>query len=94
LGVAPNFFPAIGIPALLVLLIPVLSKKRITNKWMNENRHVTANLISLTGLLTWEIVQIMTKSGRFDWNDILWTVIGAFIFQLIWMITPRKFKKI
>jgi glycopeptide antibiotics resistance protein len=94
LGVAPNFFPAVGIPALLVILIPVLSKKRSTNKWLTEKRHFTANLISLLGLLTWELVQILTKSGRFDWNDMLWTIIGAFIFQLIWQITPFKFKEL
>lgn len=94
LGVAPNFFPAVGIPALLVILIPVLSKKRSTNKWLTEKRYFTANLISLVGLLTWELVQIRTKSGRFDWNDMLWTIIGAFIFQLIWQITPLKFKEL
>ena len=94
LGVAPNFFPAVGIPALLVILIPVLSKKRSANKWLTEKRHFTANLISLVGLLTWALVQILTKSGRFDWNDMLWTIIGAFMFQLIWQITPFKFKEL
>jgi len=28
LGVAPNFFPAIGIPALFVLIIPYVFKKK------------------------------------------------------------------
>jgi len=35
-----------------------------------------------------------TTRGRFDWNDVLWTFIGAFIFQLIWTITPAKYKEI
>jgi hypothetical protein len=28
----------------------------------------------------------------FDWNDIVWTLIGAFVFQLIWILTPERFK--
>jgi hypothetical protein len=31
--------------------------------------------------------------GRFDWNDVIWTLIGALIFQLIWTITPVKYKE-
>ena len=89
LGIAPNFFPAIGIPALFVVLIPQMKQ---TNKWLNEQLHITANLISLAGLLSWEFLQITTTRGHFDWNDILWTFIGAFVFQLIWTITPNKYK--
>lgn len=91
LGIAPNFLPAIGIPALFVVLIPQM---KWTNKWLNEKRHIVANLISMTGLLSWEFLQITTKKGRFDWNDILWTFIGAFVFHLIWTITPAKYKEI
>ncbi|MFM2203935.1 MAG: hypothetical protein RLZZ605_899, partial [Bacteroidota bacterium] len=29
----------------------------------------------------------------FDWNDVLWTLIGAFVFQLIWTITPIRYKE-
>ena len=90
LGIAPNFFPAIGIPALFVVLIPQMKR---TNKWLNENKHITANIISLTGLISWEIIQATSKKLHFDWNDILWTLIGAFIFQLIWTITPDRFKE-
>ena len=93
LGIAPNFFPSIGIPALFVLLIPELNKKNTTNKWLNNKRHITANIVSLTGLLSWEFLQMTTTRGRFDWNDVLWTLIGALIFQLIWTITPVKFKE-
>lgn len=78
LGIAPNFFPGIGIPALLVALIPMLSNKN--NKWLTENRHITANLISLTGLLSWEFLQATSTKLHFDWNDVLWTIIGAFVF--------------
>jgi glycopeptide antibiotics resistance protein len=93
LGIAPNFFPSIGIPALFVILIPELNKNPKTNEWLNNRKHITANIISLVGLLSWEFLQMTTTMGRFDWNDVLWTLIGAFIFQLIWMITPNQYKE-
>ncbi len=88
LGVAPNFFPSIGIPALFVVLIPQMKQK---GKWLNEKKHITANIISVTGLLSWEFLQTLTTRGHFDWHDVLWTLIGAFIFQLIWTITPNRY---
>jgi len=90
LGIAPNFFPAIGIPALFVILIPQLKR---TNKWLNKNKHLTANIISLTGLISWEFIQSASNKLHFDWNDILWTIIGALVFQLIWTITPEDYKE-
>ena len=86
LGVAPNFFPAIGIPSLFVVLIPQL---KITYKWINDKKHLIANLISITGLITWEFIQAYSANLHFDWNDILWTLIGAFVFQLLWKITHK-----
>ena len=90
LGIAPNFFPSIGIPALFVVLLPQM---KIASKWLNEKKHITANLISVTGLLSWEFFQTKTTRGHFDWNDVLWTIIGAFAFQLIWTITPWRYKE-
>jgi uncharacterized membrane protein YfcA len=90
LGIAPNFFPSIGIPALFVMLIPQM---KLTSKWLNEKKHIAANIMSLTGLLCWEFLQTITTRGRFDWNDVLWTLIGAFVFQLIWTITPNRYKE-
>ena len=90
LGIAPNFFPAFGIPALFVLII---SQMQCTNKWLNEKKYNTTNLILLEGLLSWEFLQTKTTRGYFDWNDILWTLIGALIFQLIWINTPIKYKE-
>ncbi len=89
LGIAPNFFPAIGIPALFVVLIPQIKR---TNKWLNENKHSTANIISLTGLISWEFIQTTSTKLHFDWNDVLWTLIGAIVFHLIWTITPDRYK--
>lgn len=90
LGIAPNFFPAIGIPALFILIIPQIQLK---NKWLCEKKHITANLISLAGLLSWEFLQIITTRGHFDWNDVIWTLIGGFVFQLIWTISPNRYKE-
>lgn len=90
LGIAPNFFPAIGIPALFVALIPQM---KWTHKWLNEKKHITANLISLIGLLSWEFIQTTSKKLYFDWNDILWTFTGAFVFHLICTITPDRYKE-
>ena len=90
LGIAPNFFSAIGIPSLFIVIIPPM---KLTNKWLNEKKHITANLISLAGLITWEFLQTITTRGYFDWNDILWTLIGAFVFQLIWTISPNRYKE-
>jgi len=92
LGVAPNFFPSIGIPALFVILLPSFSKTNKGNKWVNDNKHITANIISLTGLLSWEFLQTKSTKLHFDWNDVLWTLIGAFVFQLVWTITPNSYK--
>jgi hypothetical protein len=81
LGIAPNFFPAIGIPALFVVFTMQLKS---ANQWLNEKRFITANLISIIGLVGWEFIQTSSKKLHFDWNDVLWTFIGAAIFQLIW----------
>lgn len=90
LGIAPNFFPAIGIPALLVVLIPQF---KLNAKWLNEKKHIAANIFSIVGLITWEVIQTTSTKLHFDWNDILWTIVGALVFQLIWTITPDRFKE-
>lgn len=89
LGIAPNFLPAIGIPALFVVFMMQLKS---SSKWLNEKKDLTSNLISLTGLIAWEFIQTSSNKLHFDWNDILWTIIGAAIFQLIWKLTPERLK--
>jgi hypothetical protein len=91
LGIAPNFFPSIGLPALFTVLISAIRENK-TNKWLNSHKHLTANLISMSGLLLWEFLQPITKNGQFDWHDVLWTIIGALIFHLIWITTPVKYR--
>jgi hypothetical protein len=92
LGVAPNFFPAIGIPALFIMVIPLVLKKNNSETWIFKKRHLSANLFSVIGLVGWEFAQVSGKL-RFDWNDILWTLIGALSFHFIWLITPQRFKE-
>ncbi len=63
LGIAPNFFPAIGIPSLFLILIPQL---KWTNKWFKDKKQITANVISLTGLISWEFIQSSSTNLHFD----------------------------
>ncbi len=90
-GVAPNFFPAIGLPSLFVILIPEIFGKNEKSKSIVENRHIPSNITSFMALIIWEFLQL-TGNLKFDWNDILWTISGSLIFQLIWIATPTKFK--
>jgi hypothetical protein len=90
-GIAPNFFTAVGIPALFVLFTFTLTKSNTIPKWLKEYKHLIANAISLTGLISWEFLQITGKLV-FDWNDIVWSIVGAFCFQILWSLSPLKFK--
>ena len=91
LGVAPNFFPAIGLPALFIPTIAYLFKNKSSDNWYFKMRHLSSNLISVIGLVGWEFAQMSGKL-RFDWNDILWTFIGALLFQVIWILSPQQYK--
>jgi hypothetical protein len=91
--VAPNFFPAIGLPSLFVILIPEIFGKNKKIKRICENRHIASNITSLVGLIIWEVLQLIGNL-KFDWNDILWTILGALTFQLIWIVSSAKFKTI
>lgn len=89
LGIAPNFFSAIGLPALFIILMDQLRNRLITRL---QNQPLVANFISLVGLLGWEFLQIQTSRGFFDWNDVAWTLAGALAFQVPWVITPIEWK--
>lgn len=87
LGVIPNFLPAIGMPCILVLIIKEL-KGKSNNEYLLKKKHILVILISQLGLIAWEFQQIIAPHGTFDWNDILWTIIGGIIFFLIWKVKP------
>ena len=81
LGIAPNFLPGVGLPALLYVVIPEVTRPESS---LFENRLYWSVVISLLGLIGNEFVTIFAPGrGVFDWNDILWTVIGAGLFVLI-----------
>ena len=81
LGIAPNFLPGVGLPALLYVVIPEVTKPQSS---LFENRLYWSVGISLLGLIGNEFVTIFAPvRGVFDWNDILWTIIGAGLFVLI-----------
>jgi hypothetical protein len=77
----------------ILIAIPHIFNKNYSNTWFYKKKHISANLISITGLVGWEFLQLSGKL-KFDWNDILWTLIGATLFQFIWIISPRKYKEI
>lgn len=93
LGVAPNFFPAIGIPSFFIVVFLSLRSKNLKGNYLSERIHLFSMPISLTGLTAWEVTQIFAPYGYFDWHDILWTFIGTSVFYLIWMFIPSRLKK-
>ena len=88
LGVVPNFLPGIGLPSLFYVLIPEVFKP---NSCFCEERLKLSIYIFMLGLICNEFITIFTSGrGVFDWNDILWTLIGGGIF----LITNRKISEI
>ena len=73
--------PGVGLPALLYVVIPEVTRPESS---LFENRLYWSVVISLLGLIGNEFVTIFApRRGAFDWNDILWTIIGAGLFVLI-----------
>ena len=93
LGIAPNFLPAIGLPAIFLLLLPLVKPQNSKNVLWSKLKHITAMVISLSGLILWEVIQSTLPKARFDWNDILWTLTGCLEFYCIWHIVPESFRQ-
>lgn len=91
LGMLPNFLAAIAVPAILMILIPYVRKGDQASKWFRSSKslHLPSIIISATGLLTWEFLQIYMPNGFFDWHDVLWTCIGLCTFYFIWIIVDK-----
>lgn len=88
LGVAPNFFPSIGIPALIYAILETNKSKN--SAFVNRNAFLIALCVGVSGLILWEILQIYSKKLSFYWHDILWTIAGGLIFWLIGQKLKRK----
>ena len=85
LGVAPNFFPAVGIPSLFMVLLPILFSGNLSSRFILK-RHLTSNLISVTGLVCWEILQFTGKLV-FDWHDIVFFLnSGSDLLIILWLL--------
>jgi hypothetical protein len=89
LGIAPNFFTAIGIPALIFGIWMQIESR---GKRTFSNKHLITNVFSAAGLIAWEFVQIAASKLHFDVHDILWTLIGSSCFHLVWLVTPGKYR--
>ena len=81
LGVIPNFLPGIGLPSLFYVTIPEIFKP---NTSIYRNRLKLSIIISMIGLIGNEFITIYTPGrGVFDWNDVVWTIIGGIVFYFL-----------
>ena len=81
LGVIPNFLPGIGLPSLFYVTVPEILKP---NTSFYRNRLKWSIIISMIGLIGNEFITIYTPGrGVFDWNDVLWTIIGGIVFYFL-----------
>ena len=84
LGVIPNFLPGIGLPSMFYVTIPEIFKH---NTSIYRNRLKWSIIISMIGLIGNEFITIYTPGrGVFDWNDIVWTIIGGIVFYFLHII--------
>ena len=83
-----NFFPGIGIPSFFYVSIPEVFK---SNSSVYKNRLKWSVVISMVGLIGNEFIAKYTPGrGVFDWNDILWTLIGGSLFILVNKLVEKE----
>jgi len=66
LGVLPIFYPAIGLPAFFLTLLPNFTSNKSASVWFHGKKYITAVMISASGLIAWEFQQQFTPNGVFD----------------------------
>lgn len=97
LGVAPNYFAGICLPSFFMAMIAQMIHESVKRgragtkqKAMSFRSLRTLSLrIAIPGLLIWETVQLASKNGHFDPQDILWTMIGAATFEMLYRIIHK-----
>ncbi|MBX7042753.1 MAG: hypothetical protein K1X85_07605 [Ignavibacteria bacterium] len=95
LGIAPNYFAGLGLSSFFIAMfthINTTSKKPSSSVWLNSKVQITSVLISVIGLSLWEYLQTYSTRGYFDWHDLVWTILGASTFYLIWFVINRQTK--
>ena len=89
LGVIPNFLPGIGLSSLFYVTIPEIFK---SNTSIYRNRLKLSIIISMIGLIGNEFITIYTPKRVFDWNDVVWTIIGGIVFYFLHRRIQNLFK--
>ena len=78
LGVAPNFWAMLSLPAGLMLVSNwVLRRRPEQALWLDP---MLVYAFAFSGILAWELFQPVTKFYYFDLNDVVWTLIGGVVF--------------
>ena len=81
LGVIPNFLPGIGLPSFFYVIIPEVFKPK---SFIFKERLKFSIYISMFGLICNEFITILhLVVVFFDWNDIVWTLMGGGVFLII-----------
>ena len=75
-----HFLTGIGLPSLFYVIIPEVFKP---NSFFFKKRLNLSIYISMFGLICNEFIHLTPGRGVFDWNDILWTLIGGGLFLTI-----------
>jgi len=83
LGVLPNFTAAIAIP--FVTFGAMLDARPTESPAALRRRFVVLNLASAAGLMAWECVQLTARTLRFDPADLIATVAGAAVAQVLFV---------
>ena len=80
LGVIPNFLQVLVFKYVYVT-IPEIFKP---NTSIYRNRLKLSIIVSMIGLIGNEFITIYTPGrGVFDWNDVIWTIIGGIVFGFL-----------
>ena len=88
LSVLPNVLNAISIP---FVLLSIWADQKPTANYQSARRiFIILLLFAGIGLITWEFMQLWSRSLYFDYHDIGATIFGLFVAWLLFaLVTPR-----